>query len=40
MSVTVETTQVAMGPYVAMAEVRLALYATTAVLSEALVVKV
>ena len=40
MSVTAETSQPAMGPYVAMAAVGLALYAWTAVCREALVVKV
>ena len=40
MSVMAETSQSAMGPYVAMAAVGLALYAWTAVCREALVVKV
>ena len=40
MSVIGETFQLAMGPYVAMAAVRLVLYAWTAVCREALVVKV
>ena len=40
MSVMAETSQSAMGPYVAMAAVGLALYARTAVCREALVVKV
>ena len=40
MSVMAETSQLAMGPYVAMAAVGLALYAWTAVCREALVVKV
>ena len=40
MSVTAETSQLAMGPYVAMAAVGLALYAWTAVFREAFVVKV
>ena len=38
MSVMAETSQSAMGPYVAMAVVGLALYASTAVFREALVV--
>ena len=40
MSVMAETSQLAMGPYVAIALVGLALYAWTAVCREALVVKV
>ena len=40
MSVMAETSQSAMGPYVAMAAVGLALYARTAVCRESLVVKV
>ena len=40
MSVMAETSQLAMGPYVAMAAVGSALYARTAVCREALVVKV
>ena len=40
MSVIIETSQPAMGPYVLMAAVGLALYAWTAVTSRALVVKV
>ena len=40
MSVMADTTQSAMGPYVAMAAVGLALNARTAVCSEALVLKV
>ena len=40
MSVMAETSQSAMGPYVAMAAVGLVLYAWTAVYREALVVKV
>ena len=40
MSVMAETSHSAMGPYVAMAAVGLALYARTAVCREALVVKV
>ena len=40
MSVMAETSQSAIGPYVAMAAVGLALYAWTAVFREALVVKV
>jgi len=40
MSVTAETSQSAMGPYVAMAAIGLALYAWTAVFREALSVNV
>ena len=40
MSVMAETSQLAIGPYVAMAAVGLALYASTAVFREALVVNV
>eukprot|EP00964_Phaeocystis_antarctica_P094004 scaffold60777_cov45-Phaeocystis_antarctica.AAC.1 len=40
MSVMPETSQLATGPYVAIAAVGLALYAWTAVIREALVVKV
>ena len=40
MSVMAETSQLAIGPYVAMAAVGSALYAWTAVFREALVVKV
>ena len=40
MSVMAETSQLAMGPYVAIAAVGLALYAWTAVFREALVVNV